>query len=146
MANGDITGVHRAIATQLAANIARDWNFAAFPYSGKPLPCIEVWPDSDYIQYFATFGSGGVAEIRLRLRVEVATADAETTFIQLTDVLSTGTGETSSIPDAINTDKTLGGVVRAATVLAAEWPADDALGNVAWVPVRVVLNKSGAAA
>jgi hypothetical protein len=71
--------------------------------------------------------------VNLRLRVEVATADAETTFIQITDVLSTGTGETSSIPDAINVDPTLGGVVQSATVLNAEWPAAfDGRGNVAW--------------
>lgn len=145
MANGDLDALHRALSTQLAANIARDWNFAPFPYSGKSVPLIEVWPDDDYVQYFGTFGANGVAEVHVRLRVEVSTADAETTFKQITDVLSTGTGETSSIPDAVNVDPSLGGVVRSATVLSAEWDTSD-LANVAWVPVRIVLNKSGAAA
>lgn len=147
----DPDAIHRALASQLAANIAKDWNFAPWPFAGEPAPCVEVWPDEGengrYIDYFSTFGGNGVATLYVRLRVEVSAANAETVFKRMTDVLASGTGETSSIADAVNTDPTLGGVVRSATVLGCEWPANEGdLATVAWVPVRIVTNKSGAAA
>lgn len=138
--------IHEACATRLNAGIARDWNVAAFPYSGKPLPLIEVWPGSgDYIAYWGTFGASGTADLVLDIRIQVATGDAFTTFKQITDMLSVGTGHTSSVIDALMADKTLGGTVETLRVLTGRWPVDDDnLGSVAIVPVELVLRKSGA--
>lgn len=143
----DLKAIHEACATRIEAGIARDWNVAAFPYSGKPLPLIEVWPGAgDYIAYWGTFGASGTADLVLDIHIQVSTGEAFTTFKQITDMLSIGTGHTSSIADALHEDKTLGGTVQTLIVRSARWEVDDDnLGSVAVIPVEIVLRKSGAA-
>jgi hypothetical protein len=141
-----LKAIHEACAARIEAGVARDWNVAAFPFSGMPLPLIEVWPGSgDYIAYWGTFGATGTADLVLDIRIQVATGDAETTFIQITDMLSVGTGHTSSVVDALMEDKTLGGTVLTLRALSARWTPDgDDLGSVAVIPVEIVLRKAGA--
>lgn len=141
----DLDAIHRALAAQVADYITDDWNVAPWPFSGEPLDLIEVWPGDDYINYWSTFGPNGKADLMVRLRLQIAAGDAETAFKKITRALSVGTGHGTSLVDAVMSDPTLGGTVANAIALTGEWPVDEAtLSTVAWLPVSIVLTKSGA--
>lgn len=143
MAGLNLQAIHRALETQLRANIARDTAVNPFPIPPNTYPCITIYPDpSGYLTYHDTFGPNGYATVLVRLKLEVD-SDAESTFIKITDYLSAGTGFTSSIHDAVMADHTLGGVVTECVVLTAEWDAEHDP-DVAWLPVQIMLPKLNA--
>lgn len=135
--------IHRALADQLRANLARDTAVNAFDIPPTTYPSITVYPDpAGYLQYLSTFGGNGYVDLRLRLKLEVD-SDNESVFIKICDYLSAGAGFTSSIWDAIRIDKTLGGVVEDCVPSAAEWDAESDP-DVAWIPVQILVKKTGA--
>lgn len=139
----DLNAIHRALATQLRANIARDTDTNPFPIGAPSYPCITVYPDpSGYLTYLSTFAGNGYADLRVRLKLEVD-SDEESTFIKITDYLAAGTGFPSSIWDAIRIDKTLGGLVDDCYPSEAEWDAENDP-TVAWIPVQIIVKKAGA--
>lgn len=148
----DAEDVHQAIATQLETNLARaatgatkDINVSPFPFSGMELPRIEVWPAANWVEYWGTFGAGGVAFINGLIRVELETANGETWLKQASALVSTGTGKTNSVVDAIMADTTLGGVAETITLDEAQWDDSlDSFGQVIVFPFRVAVRKTGA--
>lgn len=143
MAGFNLQTIHRALADQLRANLARDTATNAFPIPPATYPCITVYPDPNgYISYHDTMGPNGYASVMVRLKLEVD-SDSESMFIKITDYLSVGTGFTSSIHDAVMADHTLGGVVTECVVLTAEWDAENDP-DVAWLPVQIILPKVNA--
>jgi len=134
-----------ALAAQIKAGISRDFNVEPWPNSKAVLPLIEIWPDSEFISYFETFGSGGRSDVRAIIRIYTTTANAKTELKQVSDLLSTGTGEGSSIIDAILADKTLDGNVETVNVLNARATVDQQSGAVIpELPIEIVLTKTGA--
>ena len=128
----------------LRAGVARDVNVAEFPYSGKPAPLIEVAPDADWINYATTFGTDGLVDVQLVVRLVLDTANQQTALTQLSDFCSVGLGTPSSIPDAIMNNRTLSEVVQDCVVLEARWVEDsDTLGQIVEFPLRIIARKQG---
>jgi|GEM_PF-6097810 len=139
----NVEAIHRAVADKLRRGLARDTSVNPFPIGAPVYPSITVYPDSPYINYFETMGANGKASIHLKLKIEVD-SDSESMFIKIADYLSVGTGNTSSVTDALMaTDHTLGGLVDECVILSAEW---DAINDpdVAWLPVQILVSKQNA--
>lgn len=136
-----LADVHRAVAAKLRAAVSRDVNVAAFPYSAMPLPRIEVWPGEDYLAYYEQSDSDeGPTPVRLRVRIDIDTAEGETAFIQMTDLLAWE--GPSSIRAALMSERSLGGVVDDLVVLGAQWETDaENAAQTAWLPVDIVVTK-----
>lgn len=141
-----LSAIREAIGAQLRANLTREINVDV-DGAGMPAPVIrlELAP-SDPIDYWLTMNGStgnGVAEVRFDLVVDVANVD-QSAVQRLDDFLSVGTGNGSSIIDALLSDKTLGGVVE--TVHVSGVSEYDAINVTATLPLRVVCRKSGAEA
>jgi hypothetical protein len=79
-----------------------DVNVAAHPLDPMGTS-IAVLPESgDFIDYFETFGAGGIAKVSLRLRIQSGGEDLpESAYRRLYDLLSVGTGNDRSVMDAL---------------------------------------------
>lgn len=137
MSGLDLVAIHTALADQIRAAVADSSKFTvkAFP-STVPRPCIEIWPDTDYVDYFGTSGPESASDVLLVVRLFLSAANAETEWLQVTRLLSSGAGHGSSIFDAVNDEPTLGGAVAEAHVAVARWrPQDRSLD----IPVAISL-------
>lgn len=133
----NLQAIHRALAEQIYQNTGADKTVYAFPIDDPHFPCITVYPgDGTYLNYAMSFD--GEADLMLRLKLDVS-GDAESMAIQICTYLSTGTGNGSSIVDAVNQDRKLGGVVENCQILTSEWDAAEP--GVAWLPVAIYLNR-----
>lgn len=142
----NLEGVFRALADQISSGIERDTNVNAFPDGSFNPPQITVYPPSGSLNYWQTFGPNGAAALTLRLKLEVDSDDTESIGIKICDYLGVGTGNTSSIIDAVMADRTIGGTVEDAAILTAEWGDPDVDPGVAWLDVQVILKKQNAEA
>jgi hypothetical protein len=134
----DLAAIHTALADQIRINVQRDINVSPHPHSGMPFPLIEVWPATEYIDYYSESDSDqGVLKVRFRLLMATA-ANSATEFKIITDLL-TWDGP-NSIRAAVMADRTLGGTVDSAVVLTAEWDAD-AANPTAWIPVETIAQR-----
>ena len=136
--------IRNALAATITAGVDRQTNVYAYPVGDPKLPCITIEPDSgDYVDYWLTFGAAGLAAVRMVLVLEPGGNDPVSAGIALDDYLSAGTGNGSSVIDAVLADRTLGlagcdCVITSATV--------DATTVTARLSVSVTVNKIGAAA
>lgn len=131
----DLRVIHEEFADWLTDKIGRHMgvNVAAFPFSGKPAPKFELWPGEPYVPY-----NDPDADVYITIRGFLSTANAETAFRQMTDLLSYGGVSTHSIRDAIDTDPTLGGKVAAVEWLDHEWSVDaESLAQWFSIPCRI---------
>ena len=133
----DLAAIHTALADQIRAGIATasKWTVTAFP-STSPKPSIEIWPDTDYVDFYGRAGADGTDEVQLLVRVFLSAANAESEWKIAGQLLSSGAGQTSSIVDAIHDDPTLGGVVDEAHAAPARWGPED---NSIDIPVGIRL-------
>ena len=144
MAGLILADIHNALADQIRVGIDRQTNVYPFPNGSYNTPAVTVHSDpSGYISYWGTFGPNGDADILLRLKIEVDAADVESMCIKIADYLSVGTGNDSSIVDAVMADRTLGGVVGDCVILTAEWDTENEP-FVAYLPVQIILRKVNA--
>lgn len=145
---GQVVEVHRAVAAQLKQRLGRnDFNYLAFPDMSVNTDKIEVWPDpGDYIDHWGTFGENGIAAVNLRLRILTTKGSAITAGELMAEHVSSGSGAQWSIWDALLADHTLGGVAEEIQLPGTvEYDVDDEThGHVLWVPLKVILRKSGA--
>ena len=117
--------IRNALAATITAGVDRQTNVYAYAVGDPKLPAITIEPDSgDYVDYWLTFGSAGLAAVRLVLVLEPGGNDPVSAGIALDDYLSAGTGNGSSVIDAVLADRTLGlagcdCVITSATVDAA---------------------------
>lgn len=116
--------VRNALAATITAGVDRQTNVYAYPVGDPKYPAITIEPESDYVDYWLSFGSAGLAAVRMVLVLEPAGNDPVSAGIALDDLLSAGTGNGSSVIDAVLADRTLGlagcdCVITAATVDAA---------------------------
>lgn len=140
--------IRTALAAQLKDKIARDCNVSAWPDSTPPLPTVQVWPASNYVDPWTTFSGGGRATVNLRVRVETANQDGATAAKIMDEFLSPGSlGESSSIVDAIMSDPTLGELVDSCVPVPGGIEIDidpDTYNHVGFIDVQVILKKNGA--
>lgn len=141
-----LSTVREAIGAQLRLNLDRETN-VDIDGAGMPAPVVRlVLQPSDPIDYWLTMSPdgaevGGLSEIRFDIIVDPGGVD-QSSVIRLDDYLSVGTGNASSIIDALLADKTLGGVVE--TIHVSGVSGYDAVNVTATLPLQVVCRKQGA--
>lgn len=133
-----------AVGAQLRLNLTREINVDVDGEGlSAPVVRVELQP-SDPIDYWLTMNGStgnGVAEVRFDLTVDAAGVD-QSAVRRLYDYLSVGTGNGSSVIDALLADKTLGGVVE--TIHVSGVSEYDPINVTATLPLRVVCRKQGA--
>lgn len=141
-----LSEVRHALAAQIRDRVTADVTVVAAPDLSTDLPNVQVWPASDHITYFETFGSAGLATVRYQIKVETTNQDAESAMSLMDGLLSAGgISETGSIVDAIMADQTLSGLVQDVTPTSVDVTVDDETYNlVAFIDVEVILKKQGA--
>lgn len=138
-----LTEIREALAATIRAGIDRQTNVYAYPVGDPKLPCITVEPDTgDYVDYWVSFGAGGLAAVRLALVLEPGGNDPVSAGMRLDDYLSAGTGNGSSVIDAVLADRTLGLAGCDCIVTSVSVDAD---AITARLSVSVTINKQGAA-
>lgn len=103
--------IRQAVAALITNGVDREANVKWYPLpEGSPVafPRISIEPDGEYIDYQQTLGTFG-RTVRYVIRLELDALEDETLAIMMDDYLDP-VGP-SSIPTAINADKTLGGTV-----------------------------------
>ena len=143
MAGLILADIHNALADQIRAGVDRQTSVSAFPDGSTVYPCVTVHSDPEYISYWGTFGPNGDADLKLRIVIEVDAGDLTSICLKIADYLSVGTGNGSSIVDAVMGDRTLGGVVGDCVVLTAEWDSENEPAK-AVLPVQIILRKVNA--
>lgn len=145
----DLEVIHRALASQISAYLlanGRETNVNPFPSGILVPPCITVHSDpSTYLDYWGTLGPSGIETMYLRLKIELDAIESESVCIKMMDYLGVGTGNGSSVIDAVHSDRSLGGVVgpNGVACLTAEWDSDSTPYE-AWIPVQILLTKQNA--
>lgn len=104
----DPTVIREALAARIKAGISRDVN--VYPYdTPKVMPCICIREPSDYLAYHQSFGDDNPL-VAMRLVIDIiTTAPSEDGQLFLDALRAVGTA--ASVPDAIEEDRTLGGVI-----------------------------------
>lgn len=143
----NVGAVRAALARQLRSRLGASVNVYDHPVTGPSLPCIQVRAGDPYVNYFVTMGDVGMADVRFVLDLQVAKATGESGAVLVDQLLSMGS--TGSVPDAVFTDRTLGGVVEDCVVLVAGEPAllDAGNGTPVWqvdLPVQIIVKKEQA--
>lgn len=145
----DLAAIRQALADQIRAYLnanGRQTNVKPFPDGSLNVPSITVHSDpSTHIDYWETLGSNGVESMFLRLKIELDAGEPESVCLAMCAYLGIGTGNGSSVIDAVHSDRSLGGVIGANGIacLTAEWD-DDSDPYTAWVPVQILLTKQNA--
>lgn len=136
-----LSEIRAALGNQIRTNIDREINVYDVPHGDYSYPAITIGHAPDYLDYWLTMGSAGHSAVRFILRVETGGTTSESATIALDDYLSAGTGNGSSIIDALMADQTLGlagctSHIRGVTV--------DPLSITAELLVEVTIKKVGA--
>lgn len=132
-----------ALADQISNHLARPTNVTAYVETDQ-YPLIELRPPAgDFISYFESMGSNGAADFLLDIHIFVA-GTGRSAQEALDDYLSVGEGNTSSVVDAVMSDKTLGGLVQTIRLLNATGYLRFPEGCSARLPCEIVLFKRGA--
>lgn len=140
MAGFTLADIRAAIKAQLVVNLDDETNVYAYAEgTSTPYIAIELSP-SDPIDYFATMTGNGLARVDFTLRVNPGNAD-ESAVRRLDEYLSVGTGNGSSVVDALMADESLGGVVATLQIQSVNYFADIVEAEIA---VSVSLNRVGA--
>lgn len=135
-----LSEIRAAIGTQLRDNIDRQTNIDV-DSEGKPAPVLRLFlQQSDPIDYWGTFGSTGIAEARFDLVIDPGNVD-QSAVIRLDEYLSVGTGNTSSVIDALMEDVTLGGAVQTCRINSSQYDQENVT---ATLSLTVVCRKQGA--
>lgn len=143
MAGLTISSIRDALKTQLAAGVSvgREVDVKAYRVTGaRVFPRITVEPDRDFIDYWVTGTSTGVARLRFGLVIEAGGPD-ESARRRLDDMLSVGTGNEASVVDALMSDVTLGGLVDTCHATGVDVDDDNAAAR---IRIEVHLRKVGA--
>jgi hypothetical protein len=143
----DVVAIHEALAGQIRSNVARTATVRPFPQVGvSGVPVIFVVPDTgEYLTNYTTFGANGQAEMHVKIWVQATAADDESIYRIIAEYLSIGTGNQSSIADAVGLDRTLGGVVEDCYLGAARMfslPPDGPVTGE--IDVLILIRKQGA--
>lgn len=141
MAGLNPEAVREALAQQLANNIQRGVGVHAYapmidPNDVPAYPAILIGHADPSTQYEVTFGPRGIATMHLEVEVRTQSADGVSAERLLDQLWAAGDGQSSSVFDALNTARDLGGVVSTMTIVSARAPRP--LGNGVWSAAYVV--------
>lgn len=138
-----LSEIREALATTIRNGINRQTTVYAYPVETPAVPCVTIEPDGDFVDYWQSFGSAGLATVRLVLVLEPGGSDLPSSGRALDDYLSAGTGNGSSIIDAVLTGRTLGLTGCDCVLTSATVDPDTATARLS---VTVHITKTGAAA
>jgi hypothetical protein len=140
-----LQAIREALAAQIAGYMQRDGTVHPYEPGDHVQPAVVIRPADPYVAYFGTMGPNGISDILLDVDIEVAAAQSASAAKAMDDYLSAGTGNTSSVVDAIHSDRTLAGVVGDCVCLTADAPIerDDGV-LVATVHVQIIVSKQNA--
>lgn len=99
-----LSDIRNAVADRIkASGLDTHVNVFAYPPKDFPLPAVLVLPSGDtYIDYHGTFGALRVQQVELVVKIIVPEGGSAQSAGELMDeYLSSGTGEDSSLADAI---------------------------------------------
>lgn len=115
----------RAALADLVGNVP---NIRVFDYRPDAIPvgvadAVTIEPETagDYVEYQAAFNAG-LGWANYQLTVWVPASDLRSAHMRMDELLSSGTGLTRSIIDAVMADRTLGGVTGGMVVDRADPP------------------------
>ena len=106
-----LSDIRNAVADLVTASgIDSTVNVFAYPPKDFPLPAVLVMPSGDtYVEYHGTFGAVRVQSVSLLVRIIVPEGGSPQSAGEILDeYLSSGTGEGSSLADAITGTATVG--------------------------------------
>jgi hypothetical protein len=136
-----------AAADQIRTHIGQHVNVRAYAISDPPLPCVQLWAGSPYVNYFATMGDEGTGDVNLIAEVRVPRGTGSSGAEELDLFLALGSDR--SVVDAVFADRTLGGAVSDCVALIADEAAEVAgQGDPyvrAFIPLRILVKKEAAA-
>ncbi len=133
-----LSTIRAAIKAQLEANLDRQTNVDV-DGAGMPAPVIR-FELVNTPNYWGTFGPDGIAFIEARFVIDPAGAD-QSAVRRLDEYLSVGTGNGSSLIDAIHTDVTFGGTVQGLTMEPGDYDAENVTAELL---VSFIAKKQGA--
>lgn len=153
MSGLDLSAIRQGLVDTIKAGVTRDVRGYPYPLGNEELPCVVVNTGDDYITYNTTLGqaSGGAMcdvnlELILMARCSVSLEDGQRV---LDEMLSARASLPNSVIDAIEADRTLGGVVQECKLGAAgryEGSRPDTEGRpqavVVTVPVQIWMRRS----
>jgi hypothetical protein len=121
-----LSDIRNAVADRVrASGIDSTVNVFAYPPKDFPLPAVLVMPSGDtYIEYHGTFGAVRVQSVNLLVRIIVPEGGSPQSAGEILDeYLSSGTGEGSSLADAITGNEVTVGSSTAAVIagVAENW-------------------------
>lgn len=126
----NIASIRDGLKTRLAT-VSGLRAFDTIPMEFVP-PAAVVVPDDPFIDYHEAF-KGGLCLVRFRVTLLASRASERTGQDKLDSLLSAGTGQSSSILDAVDGDRTLGGTVSDCVVdEAVDYGTTDVAGNSYW--------------
>lgn len=137
-----LSEIRDALADQIADYLGDGTNVRAYPVDCPPPSVLIEFDSGDAIDYFLTFGSSGLAEVRFSLVLQVGGSDPVSAGRRLDDYLSVGTGNGRSLIDAVMSNRTLGLTGCDVVVTSCE---PDSQSITARVGVTVHISKQGAA-
>jgi hypothetical protein len=135
-----LSTIRSAIKAQLEANLKGREQQIDTDGSGSGFPRITF----ELVRtptYFGTFGADGVAFVEARFVIVTGASDRPSGIKVLDDYLSVGTGNGSSLVDAIQTDVSFGGTVQGLTMEPGDYDPD---GMTAELLVTFIAMKQGA--
>jgi hypothetical protein len=107
----NLLSITTALANQIDTNTTR--SLACYdlqPTTTPQFPCAIVRPADQFVSYHETFGEV-LTDVQLEVVVMASGTSDRDSQIAVLDLMSAGTGITSSVIDAIEADRTLGGAV-----------------------------------
>jgi hypothetical protein len=148
-----LSDIREAVADRVrAAGINSTVNVFAYPPLDFPLPAVIVVPSGDnYIEFHGTFGALRLQTVNLIVKVLVPQGGSmQSGDAFLDELLSSGTGEGSSLADAITgNDVTIGsGIASIFAERADNWAMGELVRNTTTpvlscdIPVRVAMKRS----
>lgn len=148
MAGLNLQPIREALATQIRNNVVRSPSVFAYDPESRSGHNIVIKPASSYVAYFGTMGPNGLSDILLDIDIEVPGRLADSQ-IAMDDYLSAGTGNGSSVVDAIHVrdasgNRSLGGLVDDCVCLTADGPNLDADPLTARLHVQIMVHKVNA--
>jgi hypothetical protein len=140
----DLRLICEALADTIRAGTARSVAcYALVPPTAPQYPCCIVRsPAGQFVSYHESFGDAPLTDVRLEVMIlHQGKTDVDSQIVVL-DLLSSGAGKTSSVVDAIESDRTLGGLVedtvtRTATGLSRSSSEDGSAAVMAIVNVDI---------
>lgn len=140
----DIGAIRQALVDQIRNNLDRATNVYRYQ-TAWALPAVTIEPSDPYISVYETFGPNGLSDIEWDVCVNVTAAELDDAEAAMDDYLSIGSGNNSSVVDAIHADVSLAGLVESCRCLTVGAPTVLPVGVLqARLHVQIILRKDRA--